>query len=136
MKNLNTLRFAAAFSLLLFLFSCSKDSLQKEQSNGRNNLTGQKSMKQAEEPGTVHAMISQQNLSVVMMVYNRFYSPEPVFADELGNLDMSDLPTGVYTVQFSVVAFDPAPRDYHDITIDNVIVKPGEATDLGVITFQ
>lgn len=138
MKNLNLLRYAATFSLIVFLFSsCSKDSLVKEQTNSRNPVSGQGVISPGfDNPGIIQATVSPLELSIYMVVFNDDYRSEITYANDNGFIEIRDIPPGVYTVQLHVVPDDSHPRDYLDIIISDVEVNPGEITDLGNIVFE
>ena len=134
MKNLNLLRFAAIFSLFIILFgSCSEDGLKKERANA---LNGPNSMNPSDiKTGTIQATASWENQVIYMIAYNDSYTSEPVYANDLGVIEMKEVPEGIYTVLFHVEFNGSAPREFDDIIINDVVVNPYEVTDLGVIEF-
>lgn len=142
MKNRTFLRFVGVLSLFAILFSsCTKDSLSKP--------SGQTSTKHStNDPGpsvntgAIHALISAPGslqASLIVTDDNGF-TTEEIFADQNGDVTVTDLPEGTYTV--TAHAYMPGatdlPGDITDltITIRDVIVITDQTTDLGKIIFQ
>ena len=134
MKNFNLLRFAASFTLFILLFSsCSEDALKQEKNNARSSNGSVRP--DDVKTGFITATIAQ-NLQVYMIASNDSYTSEPEYSDDYGVILMKDVPEGIYDIQLVVVSNPGDLRDYHDVKISRITVRPFETTELGVIEFQ
>jgi hypothetical protein len=137
-----SLRLLSVVAIFAVLFSsCTKDSLSKPSS--------QVSKHSPNDPGptvltgSIHAILSSASAlrtSIVVTDDNGFKSDE-MFADQNGEVTVTDLPEGTYTVTahaYIPEGHDDQPTDVITdltITITDVVVVGDQITDLGKIIF-
>src|SRR5262249_34433069 len=95
-------------------------------------------------PGSIQATLSSSvalRMSLTATDENTGFTSEEIFADENGNVLISDLPEGSYTV--TARAYIPAdspttPVDVSEvkIVINGVVVVADQITNLGIISFD
>ena len=145
MKNFNFLRFAVVFAFLgILLGSCTKDRLkdpgtQVSKQNSKNDPVPATTM------GSIKANIVATGAACTSLVAinndNGSVSDE-VFTDENGNVILTSLDAGNYTViahAYYSVGQDDQPTDTLNdvtITITDVVVTADQVTNLGIITFD
>lgn len=137
MKKLNLLRLAATFSLSLFLFSsCSKDALNKEQTNSGVSASGNPiTVTRDDDSGGIQATVPISDPPAYMIVFNDDFKSDKIYANAEGLIEVMDIPVGVYSAEFHNIPEDEAPRNYVPLIITDIKVYPREVVNLGNIEF-
>lgn len=149
MKKINLIRFGAVVSLFAILFSsCTKDSLSKPNSQVQPASRHITSNMNISDPNPVtidwagvRATIVSSSVRNSLVVKNDNFTSAETFADQNGNVFISNVPEGAYTAiahsyTYSFISPGKTVLTDNTIVINNVKVIDGQITDLGTITFQ